>query len=68
MVTKLLCRGYEAHLHRDPYLQDIYHYTVSRTGDAHILAWGQERGREAAEYAAEECIQDLAGERSLQAA
>ena len=61
MVTKVFCRGYEARLHRDPYLPDVYHYTISLAGDAHILAWGQESSREAAELAAEDCIRDLAG-------
>lgn len=61
---RLLYLGYEAWLHRDRYSgSHIIHYTITRAGDPHILAWGQEWGEEAAEQAAEECIRDLQSRR-----
>jgi hypothetical protein len=52
--------GYEADFYADTTSNPpIYHYIVTKRGDADILAWGQERSAHAAERAAMDCMHDL---------
>ncbi len=52
--------GYETDFYTDTTTDPpIFHYIITRKGDADILAWGQERTAYDAERAALDCMHDL---------
>ena len=64
MVKRTICHGrYQADLYVDPKLHPpIYHYIITRAGEAEVLMWGQENSVEEAEDAALSWMQDMSGE------
>jgi hypothetical protein len=58
----LWCNGYEAEIFVDSKSGfPIYHYIVTREGMAEVIAWGQERSREAAETCAVQAMESCSG-------
>lgn len=63
MVKQLISHGdFEAEIYIDTKLHPpIYHYLITRRGEAEVLMWGQTRSLEEARHAAQEYMEDMSG-------